>query len=127
MSMITNTNSVMNKTYANSLFADRQACVPLRTNTIHMKNMTVLKAVSILHLILSTLWSIAYYSEMDDGKGWGVLIIVGLYAIGIAGLLISWILKSLCQKYIQDQPMRVQNLIEIAVVAGFIVFVALRY
>lgn len=92
-----------------------------------MKKLSVLKAVSILHLILSSLWSIAYYSEMDDGKGWGILIIVGLYMIGIAGILISWIVKALCQKYISDQPKRVQNLIEVAIVAAFVVFVAIRY
>ncbi|GAB4230454.1 MAG: hypothetical protein Tsb0034_02400 [Ekhidna sp.] len=92
-----------------------------------MKNLTVLKAASILHLILTTVWSLFYLSELYDEKGWGILFLVGLYAIGIIGLLVSWITGFLCKKYFQKQPRRIQNTIEVALLTGFIVYMAVTY
>ncbi|WP_424963053.1 hypothetical protein [Ekhidna sp.] len=92
-----------------------------------MKNLTVLKVVSIIHILLTTLWSLWFFNELNDGKGWGMLFSVGLLAIGIIGLVVSWMLGVICKTVSQEQPKRIQNLIEVALVAGFIVFVAITY
>ncbi|MEP1034551.1 hypothetical protein [Ekhidna sp.] len=92
-----------------------------------MKKLTVLKIVSILHIILTIIWSLWYYSELNDGKGWGLLFSLGLAAFGIIGLIVSWIVGFICKKTIQAQPLRIQNTIEAALVVGFLVFVGLYY
>lgn len=92
-----------------------------------MKKLSVLKVVSIIHLILTTIWSVVFFSEMNDGKGWGLLFSLGLLAIGVLGLLVSWGLGPVCKLISKDQPKRIQNLIETALVVGFIVFIALKY
>lgn len=92
-----------------------------------MKKLSVLKVVSIIHLILTTTWTIWFYGELNDGKGWGLLLSLGLALIGIIGLIASWIVGLICQKTIQEQPTRVQNTIEAALVVGFLVFIGLYY
>lgn len=92
-----------------------------------MKKLSVLKVVSIIHLLLTTAWSIWFYSELDDGKGWGLLFSLGLAAIGVIGLIVSWIVGFICKKTIQEQSLRIQNTIEAALVVGFLVFVAIKF
>ncbi|WP_420316779.1 hypothetical protein [Ekhidna sp.] len=92
-----------------------------------MKKLSVLKVVSIIHLILTSGWTIWFYNELDDGKGWGLLFSLGLAAIGIAGFLVSWVVGFICKKTILEQPLRIQNTIEAALVVGFLVFIGLYY
>ena len=92
-----------------------------------VKRLTILKFASYLYLILTTVWSIAYFHEMNDNKGWGLLWMAGLYIIGLIGLGISFIIGLLCNKFIPNQSLRIQNTIEAAILTGFILFVALRF
>ncbi|MEP0986321.1 hypothetical protein [Ekhidna sp.] len=92
-----------------------------------MKKLTVLKVVSIIHISLTIIWTLWFYSELDDGKGWGLLFSLGLAALGFLGLIVSWIVGFICKKTIQQQPIRIQNTIEAALLVGFIVFVALYF
>ncbi len=100
---------------------------PFEFNFEDMKKLSVLKIVSILHLFLTTIWSILYFNEMNDGKGWGILFSVGLLAIGVIGLLVSWVVGFICNRISKEQPKRIQNTIEAALVVGFIVFVAITF
>ena len=93
----------------------------------HMKKLTILKVVSIIHLLLTTGWTIWFYGELNDGKGWGLLFSLGSAAIGIIGLIVSWVVGFICRKTIKEQPRRIQNTIEAALLVGFIVFVGLYY
>ncbi|WP_425390079.1 hypothetical protein [Ekhidna sp.] len=92
-----------------------------------MKKLSVLKVVSIIHLLLTVTWTIWYYGELNDGKGWGLLFSLGLASFGIIGLIVSWVVGYICKKTIQEQPLRIQNTIEAAFVVGFLVFVGLYY
>lgn len=92
-----------------------------------MKKLSILKIVSIIHLLLTTAWTIWFYSELNDGKGWGLLFSLGLASLGILGLLVSWIVGVVCKKTIQEQSFRVQNTIEAALVVGFLIFIGLYY
>jgi hypothetical protein len=94
---------------------------------VGMKKLTILKVVSIIHLILTTIWSILFFQEMNDGKGWGMLFSIGLLAIGVIGLIVSWTVGLICKRVSIDQPKRIQNTIEAALVVGFLVFVAIKF
>jgi len=92
-----------------------------------MKKLTVLKIGSVIHLILSMAWTIIYFNELHDGRGWGLLISVGLIIIGLLGLLVSWIVGVFCKKNFGMHAKRNQNIIESVLLIAFLTFIALRY
>lgn len=91
-----------------------------------MKKLTILSAVSILHLVGTLLWTAIYYNDIAH-EGWGVLAMISLFFLGVVGLIASWITGLICKKFITNQPRRIQNTIEAAILAGFIVYVAIAY
>lgn len=93
---------------------------------IHFKQLSVLKIVSIIHLVATVIWTLVYYGDIAH-EGWGIFAMTGLLSLGIIGLLLSWLIGLICAKSVHNESKKIQNLIEALIVIGFIAYMAIAY
>lgn len=93
---------------------------------VHFKQLSVLKIVSIIHLVATIIWTLVYYNEIAH-EGWGVFAMTGLLSLGIVGLFLSGLIGLICAKSVPHEPKKIQNLIEAVIVIGFIAYMAIAY
>ncbi len=60
-----------------------------------MKKLTILSSFSILFLAGCLIYSIINWKVLSHAEGWGVVAIFGLISIGLAGLLVDFVLRKL--------------------------------
>ena len=78
-----------------------------------MKSWTVLRAYCIVYLTCCIIYTIAKWDILSSGEGWGVVGMVGLTSLGLAGLVADFVLALLFKSK------RMLNAIELTIAIGF--------
>lgn len=56
---------------------------------------TFLNIIALIYIVGCILFTIINFSNLSEGEGWGVVSMVGLTGIGVAGLILDFIIQAI--------------------------------